>query len=62
MAQDMREPNVATKRLWLLTRQRHQAEVNELADIAFQADGLSPNDGWRFDLSNGMFVRELAES
>jgi len=44
-----------------LMKAEHARDENIVAGQALDAMGLSPNDGWRVDLANGLAFREVAE-
>lgn len=58
---EQRAPSPVATRLWEATRDRHQAEMQDIARLVMEDAGLSLADGWRFDVGAGVFVR-LASS
>ena len=44
-----------------LMKAEHARDENLVAGQALDAMGLSPNDGWRVDLANGLAFREVQD-
>lgn len=59
--QNVPETQKASAAVLILSRQlveRYQHDVQQLAQIAFETDKLDPQDGWRYDVFAGQFVKE----
>jgi hypothetical protein len=55
------ETQSASAAVLILSRQfveRYQKELVQMAQVAFETDKLDPQDGWRYDVFTGQFVKE----
>lgn len=54
-------PRIANTAIRLMTAE-HTREANIVASETLHAMGLSPNDGWKVDIANGLAFREAPAS
>lgn len=60
----MRETKQASRAVRILTEQYHDIRrkaAAELAEIALESDGLSPADGWVFNIATAEYQRDIPE-
>lgn len=61
MSEELRPVGDAVKILAQQVIGRFNAEAEQLAVVALKDAGLSKEDGWRFDIFNGVIVKQATE-